>query len=346
MVEVIDTAKPRPHTRRITGILIVALVTLSAPAAFADTWANVTVITLDGWEYSEVTVTCTPGDSYVILINTARARKLLELANIKMIRNDRGEDITLHVLSCGTLHETMEPISKPSPPRTTPPVSDAQPDGKPERRISKTPIIESEREVRHIVEARFRFSPTVGVGYSTTSGDWFEGFTSGILLDIIARFGVKNDLFMGFAFRRQELGVEDDWQSICFYDEYDNYVCASAQWDVVLKEMYFIVGYMTTPRKFSTPIGYAEFGVGAIQHDIKLTLSYQGIVESDDSDESKLTLMWGGGVLFPLNRRIGLDLEAHFRWTGDFGSSYPYREDITGFIFGFRGGIVFFLGGS
>ena len=340
------TTKSGPGVRGISSILMATLIILCAQGAHAGTWVNVTVVTSGGWEYTDMTVVCEPGDDSITLINADKGRKKVNTSNIQTIRDRRGVDITAQVLSCATGIDEMKLPSELPSSRVTPPSSDALPKGESMNRIQMTPVEKTKKGARNSFEPRFRLSPTLGAGYSITSGDWFEGFTSGMLLDIAARFAVKNDMFMGFAFRRQNLGVKEEWKTMCFYDDFGNYMCVNMEWDVVLKEMYFLLGFMTTPRKYSTPIGYGELGIGAIQHDIQITAYYEGIGESGDSDETKFAMMWGGGVLFPLNRRIGIDLEIHCRLTGDIGSSYPYRKDITGFLFGFQAGIVFFVGGD
>ncbi len=167
----------------------------------------------------------------------------------------------------------------------------------------------------------------------------------------MARFGLNENVFIGCGYRHQSLGVESDLEGyVCIYDDYGEYVCANMEWDVNLHEFLFFLGLMTAPAKYTTPIVYGSFGLGATKHNIELTLSADGASESAKTDETKFAIFGDLGVLFPFNATFGLDLSASIRVTGDFSSDGGYsgygNYGNTGLLFGFRGGVVFFIGGN
>lgn len=191
---------------------------------------------------------------------------------------------------------------------------------------------------------RFRGLLTLGGGYGIAGGDWYEGFTSGVAFDLGARFAVSDYVYVGFSYRYQKLGVESYLENLEIFDGVD-FVSVEVDWDVHVSETFFIVGFMTDPLTDSTPLGYLEVGIGAMNHVIEATASTQdlGSVPVND-DEMEYGLLVGGGGIFPFSKTVGVNVDGIMR-TVRAGGGDGYESSL-GVIFGVRAGIAFLLGGD
>lgn len=196
---------------------------------------------------------------------------------------------------------------------------------------------------------RFRGMLSGGIGYGIPAGDWFEGITSGFAAEGALRMGVAKDFFVGFGYKHQWLGVEDSYQNYCYYDEFDDYRCVPLDWDVHLDEFYFLFGWMTPVLAYADPFAYLEFGIGGIEHDMTLGESVDDAYDSLENDEMKFGMLFAVGGVYPLSREIGLNVEADMRLTGE-GDEYDHCDPCgdysgsTGYLFGFKVGLVAMLG--
>lgn len=317
---------------RRLALLVFAVVLAAAMDALAETWERAKIVTTDGKEYSDVSVRCEVDQDYLTIIDGSGSQKQLEHSMVRSISDQVGQDITELVKACGA-------------------GSRKEPDQRPVREagVSKPRSSKKDGKGRVLLGRRFTFSPSAGFGYATTTGDWFEGLTSGMCFDLIARFGVGDHVFIGGGYRYQALGVERYLEGqVCGYNDYGEYVCGYLEWDVNLHEFMLVLGFMTNPDRYTTPIAYGSFGIGATKHNIKLTATVQNDSESAKTDETKLALFWDVGLLIPFNETIGLDIGANMRATGDFSSGGAYstysQYDNTGLLFGFRLGLAMFLG--
>jgi len=341
-------------THTIMAVCFVAGLVLVPGLTLAETWENVSITTVDGWEYPGVTLEVDEGAANLVLINSDGARRSIARSRIRIIRDADGYDITRTVLEGGTEPaETIEPVV---PRERTGPTQPLEPRGaRRDREFGKptrlnrggastvettTPSEPTETRRRNqrgrtlLAGPRFRFSPTVGVGYGTPSGDWFEGFTGGMAIDGGARIAVTEEVYIAFNYRHQKLGVESSLEYMYGY---------AVDWDVSLTEYMFCLGVMTEPSRRTSPIGYLEFGFGGVKHDLSFTISdgYGGSA-SMGTDETKFGMLIAGGGIFPLGGNAGIDIGVNMRLTGS-GEESGY-ESSNGFLIGIRAGLVLLIG--
>lgn len=198
---------------------------------------------------------------------------------------------------------------------------------------------------------RFKAMFSGGVGYGFATGEWFEGITSGFAAEGAVRLGLSRDFFLGFSYKHQWLGVEDSYKELCFYDEYSEYECVPFDWDVELNEYYFIFGWITPVLTYESPFAYVEMGIGGVEHDMSLGASVGDEYASAETDVTKFGMLFAVGGVFPVGRDIGLNVEADMRLTGE-GDERDSCEPCgdyagsTGFLFGFKVGLVAMFGGG
>ena len=179
---------------------------------------------------------------------------------------------------------------------------------------------------------RYRFAITIGGGYSSSSGDWFEGLTSGGTFNFGCRFALSNNLSIGMLYKYQELGVGS---------EYD---FSWVDWDVHLQEIYFMVGFNSKPSTYTGPFAFWDFGLGSVGHSItaRSTIGYESIT----LDESKFGLITSAGCIIPFDKWIGIQIDANLRITGEGDTSrYDYYDNSsTGLLLGFGINLIALLG--
>jgi len=203
------------------------------------------------------------------------------------------------------------------------------------------------RELRY--GPRFKAMLSGDVGYGFATGDWYDGITSGFAAEGAVRLGISRDFFLGFSYKHQWLGVEDSHKELCYYDEFGDYRCDPLDWDVALNEYYFIFGWMTPVLTYEAPFAYLEVGIGGIEHDMSLGASTSDEFASAETDDTKFGMLFAVGGVFPFSKEIGLNLEADMRVTGEGDEYYPcepcgYYSGSTGFLFGFKVGLVVMFG--
>lgn len=198
---------------------------------------------------------------------------------------------------------------------------------------------------------RFRFSLSGAVGYSTTTGEWFDGLTHGPFANGVVRAAVANNVYLGAGYRYQLLDADQDLQGYIFLcDEFDNCAEGLAEWDIALSEYLFLVGFMSNPTSDTTPIAYFELGFGALYHDIEFRFYDQSstVPEVSKTKETKFAFQTAIGAIFPLGPQIGLDFQGNMRITGDTGGTDfdgTTYSSSTGYLFGASLGVVLMFGG-
>ncbi len=345
----------------ITGILIAAAICLSVARAHAEVWKNVTVISATGWSMLIVTVENVAGDSAIVIVSDDGARE--RGLRSRTYGSSATSEAKISPPSCS---RTPRNLPKARPPTTAPrsvrrllllPAASAiAPQAPDESRISRRPRESRREEVFY--GKRFNVMLAGGAGYSVPLGEWFEGMTSGFAGEAVVRLAVADNFYLGFSYKRQWLGIKKSYEELCFYDDYYNVQCIPVEWDIHLDEFYLAFGWMSPVSSYRTPFAYAEVGIGLVKHAITLSASVEDETASAETDETKFGMLLDAGVIFPFSDRIGLNVEADMRVTGEFSaeelsggySSYdPYSTSYSGskgVLLGFRIGIVAMLGGG
>ena len=323
--------------------LIVLYSWIIVPCARAETWSNVTVVTLTGWEYANVTVESVSNDPSIVIINADGGRKKLSRSNVSVILDQKGKDITGSVLGGAA--------TSGRPADNTVTESPAQIPARPEIGEPSKPSPSHFRQRRGdrdlLFEPRFRVSFSGGPGYSFATGEWFEGMSDGPAFNVTGRVALGRIYFLGATYRYQTVGVDPGWEgNFILYDDYGNPITVSVDFDIHFHEIFVVFGMMTEPATYTTPIGFFDIGLGSVGHSITVTATDGRDVESGGLDESKFGMIMTGGGIFPLSRSLGISLEANVRLTGQ-GNPAPYEYNETGSsgaLIGAAVNLVLFLG--
>ncbi|MAE69218.1 MAG: hypothetical protein CME06_01985 [Gemmatimonadetes bacterium] len=178
---------------------------------------------------------------------------------------------------------------------------------------------------------RFRVLIDAGLGAATTTGSWFESYTSGLSWQLGARLAGNRNTTMGLRYRRQHLGLA---------------LSSAGSGSDRIEEYFFILGLTAAPRSKRAPQINAHFGIGAI-HSVLVGLSDPGdppTLPAIVSQEDRLALRTGAGLILPLSEHFGFEIESNLRITGR-GATDPLdpSSSATGALFGIALRVVWML---
>jgi hypothetical protein len=309
-----------PCIRRIVFLgLFLLTVFCSIPTSqiSAETmiWKDVTVITVSGLHYRDIDIGIAPSGKEIVLVKEDSIQQTIRISNINMILDSEGEDITEQILYNAENNEKLM----------------------------------TDEEMGYIYK-RYSFGISASIGYGWTALDWFEGITSGSAFTIDMHYLFSSRGTLGVQYRYQKLGVDNELEGefyVC--DDYSNCMDVNIDWNVHLSEYFIYFGGATKPKTLRKPIGYLLLGFGLIDHRMEITVSDDSYSESASDDMIKFAMLLAGGITVPVNRHLGVKLEADLRTTGD--NYYPFAsflEEATtlGILFGLEVGIVYMFGGE
>ncbi|HUU45918.1 MAG TPA: hypothetical protein VM118_09310, partial [Acidobacteriota bacterium] len=189
-----------------------------------------------------VSVESVPSEPYIVMVNQDGGRKQFSRSNIRMVLDQQGADISNLVL-----HPTGGDSSSPADSLSRAVVSPPN-DFKPDKTTEKSKVGDrgySNRPEYLLYGSRFRFALSGGVGYGAATGDWFEGFNSGLAWGLAGRLALTDYIFIGLSYRHQKLELDSELQ-----------VGPSARFDFDLNEAYFLIGFMTRATDYNDAIGF------------------------------------------------------------------------------------------
>lgn len=283
-----------------------------AAAAFGQTWTNVTLTDVNGWKHEGVTVRVEPGSHSLKLINSVGEHQYLEASRVRVVRSGDGHDITKEVLAAVGPEDEQ---GSPEPSGESPALRN-QRTGLSEDSPNSEVRAPETQQARPLYGPRFRFDLGVSLGYGVPSGDWFEGLEGGVSFGTRARLAFTDNLFFGLSVTRQILGAGSE----LFLGS-----------DVHLIEFYASAGAMTRPSEHTTPIGYAEFGIGLVDQDV-LVISAESL-----SGQSRVSFLTAAGIMIPVSQSVGVDFQGDMRITGG--------AEGAGTLLGIKVGVVRMFGG-
>jgi len=292
----------------------------------AETFENVKLVTLTGWEYVNVTIQTVEGEPHVVVISEEGGQKKISRSNIRLILDQAGKDITAAVLGrVAPAPELQDGTVRQTPSGTS------------------VPDYRSGNRSGYLYGPRYRVALSCGLGYGLTMGQWFEGLTSGLAFDFTGRIALTENVYFGLTYRYQNLGVEDEWSYVDLYDDYGVWLgTVEVEWDVHLSEVYGLVGFMTESKGLTKPFGFGEMGFGAIGHSMSVKAA--GVPGAGSStNESKFGMLLVSGGVFPLSKTVGLCLQADMRLTGS-GSEYGEGTGTSGVLMGIDASLILLLG--
>jgi hypothetical protein len=258
----------------------------------------------------------------VVLTNPDGSQKTLSKSNISLILDRKGKDITAEVLHNGS-HDALNQNNLDKYQNNSNNGTYGNNTGLNSAKASRSGLGQN-----YYLVPRFRLCLFLGYGYSMTTGRWFDGLTDGSAIITGARISITENIFLGFNYRRQGIGVDQDYLENLFHQMYGHYdVNISA--DATFNEFFFAVGWMTEPFRPTQPLGFTEFGIGSINHKFEFKIDTDYPEQSLTTDENKLALLWTGGAIIPFNENVGICIKGSMRLTGS-GSQYEYGVEYQG----------------
>lgn len=316
----------------IATFLFVAPTLLPASRAAAEAWSGVTLVTASGWEYAGVDVEASADGSEVTIVQPDGARKRMSRANVRVILDPTGKDITSVVFA------NVAPPAMAAPPATRAPQGPAMPPPYvPERTVDRSAVVPG---------PRYRVLISVTPGLGIAGGDWYEGMNQGASVSGSLRIVAADAVYFGVRYRYQKLGVDDTYlQAFYVVDDYGNPVALDMK--VHLNQIYGLVGFQTTPLDYRSPFAFFEVGFGGIAHHIDMAVPSSSTAGVVGYDETKLGVLFAGGGVIPFGRSVGLEIQTDMQITGSGDSNQYdlYDTSTTGYLFGIGVGLAWLIGG-
>jgi hypothetical protein len=306
-----------------------------------ERWERITVITVDGWEYPNVTVELVDAGQALRVTRADGARREFALAEIRELQDSIGRDVTAHVIPGWR----GRPAEGPPPTRTGPERA-AEPRGAPH----DEPFVEVARSVasdnpaadQPLLATRFAVALAGAAGYGKPLGRWFDGFGGGESYSGQLRLAVTGNVYIHGLYRYQRLPYEGGEVALA-----PGLVTASG--DLELRQLLFGLGFMPRRSDWRQAIPYLELGYGRTTHERAVGAPPPGadfeIVGESDVSIDEPTVFAQVGVIMPLGREIALEMGVNAVHTGDdllrFG-----EDDASGTIVSGRLGLTLLLGQS
>ncbi len=163
-----------------------------------------------------------------------------------------------------------------------------------------------------------------GIGASATAGSWFESYTQGRSWQAGVRLAANSHTTLGLRHRRQWLGIAD------------RFTTRSDAPQERVEEWFLVLGLTSAPRSERTPQWSVQIGIGSISGIlVGLREPSFPFMPTLISEVDRLALRTGAGVVVPLGRRLGIEIEGNLRVVGQ-GVSDPQdpSSTATGMLFG------------
>ena len=313
-------------------ILLVTLSSSTAPGARAQSyefggqeevapteaivWHNVTLIDLQGWRMSGVTIRWADNGETLLVQRSDGASKTYTPDQIRSIRDADGLNITAEVVAARELG--AQPVTQTGQP-------DMAPGGAGEIGYVAASRTEPTTMIDLITPRLFDFAIDAGLGYATTSGGWFAGLDPGLNYHVGARIRVGRSNYFHLLHRHQDLGS----QTFTYY-EYDSYRSFTAE--ASLNEYQILFGHHGRPLRDTAlrGAGYVEVGISVMDHQVR-TSAY-----SNSASLTKVGFAVRGGLILKISERIAGDLTLTCTWK----SALFTDSEAAGLLLGAHGGII------
>lgn len=303
---------------RAQAIVVVIMVFLSAQPAFAQgsgaTWKDVSVTLRDGWSYAKVIVRVDDSDPTALLVTRPDgATKRVPVADVQMIRDVDGRDITAQILPVPVEVETpyYSEIGVAAPAGAS---SAAGTSGGGDRTYPFSAML------------------SAGLGYGHPFHDFYEGMQDRVSWHVQVRMPVEPRTYLTVIYRNQQLyrgGIE-----IYDPDDGQTYTVDTA---LDLQEILFLFGFLGKLKHPGAARAYFEIGGGLGIHSG--TLSYDGQTANDSFN--RFLLVGQFGVMVPLGQG-GAGLDFGISLAGKIFSTTS--GEPSGFVGGIHGALTYAFG--
>ena len=287
----------------------------AAPLAVSATiWVGVKVVDAQGWQYAGVRLRWVQDGTVLEIRRSDGAIKLFPPEQVVRVFDASGADITNDVGAA------RSGVLAPPPGLPTTDASGTEFGSAPVQR-GATLSGASEKYTRRL----FNTAIDAGIGLASVSGNWFAGLEAGMNASGGIRFMTSERDYLHLAYRYQSLGQ----QSFEIYD----FGYQVVEVDASVHEFQILFGRhasLVADKKVSS-VGYAEFGVAALNHRF-------GFSSGGGESLTRFGFVTQGGLMVLMSEAAALDLSVSAvwkpGWSGDEGS---------GFVIGGQAGLIFFF---
>ncbi|MBM4130083.1 hypothetical protein FJ250_03510 [bacterium] len=292
-----DQGVPYGNPERMAWRLALALVVLTAAyvVAAADEeggangpWHGVTVTDAGGWTLRDVTLALAADGEGLVIIRADGAEKPLAFADMALVVDADGRDITDEVL---TGVPALEPGAEEEPePR------EADPRANPEFDVvPPEPALLPGRGLGGGRPPLFAFALDAGGGAADLTGDWFWGLEDGGFAQFGARLAHAERAYLHLLYRHQDAGT----RSFAGYGEVPRVV------DFTMQSFQLMYGSHTVDRRKSRlrALGYCEAGGGIM----RLRAESGG----ETASSTRFAFAMQAGMWLPATDELTLDLGLH-----------------------------------
>jgi hypothetical protein len=303
---------------RIVSCLLLSVVLFAAAgvAVAGDPWSDLTVTQQDGWTHRHVTATVSDDGATLDLVREDGSRLALPVAEVAVIRDAGGRDITVEVLPArADRHRTLP---------TIPP--DELTGGHRAERLAPEDMTGPGRY--------FRVALGGGAGFGITNGSYYAELDDGVSYHGDLRYGLSHRTYVKLAWRTNRLFETQ----IPAYEEGTEEYLGDIDVTVDLNQYLFMFGLMNSPDDTRTR-SYLEVGFGWGDH--VTTAELLGVSASEKVGRGLVATQVG--MIVPLGG-AGLAVEGAISYTLKLFGSGP--DEGMGGVLGAQAGLVFLLGGG
>lgn len=286
---------PFGNPARLARRLALALVALAAGFVVAAAgqegdlsdgpWHGVTVTDAHGWTLRNVSLYVSGDEQGLVIVRADGAEKQVAFADVVLVLDAGGRDITEEVLTGVPTAEALEPA---------PPAAD--PGMAPEFAVEQSRA--GRRGWRRQAPGTpppFSFALEAGGGASSLMGDWFWGFDDGAFTQFGARLAGAGRGYLHLLYRHQNVGGRD-----YFYYDYP-----PPPSEVTMQSFQLMYGRNTASNGSGALVsqGYFEGGGGVMRLRESGSGYFQGI--------SRFAFAMQAGLWLRVDRDLAIDLAIH-----------------------------------
>lgn len=289
---------PSGNPGRLARRLALALVALAAGCVVAAAgqegdlsdgpWHGVTVTDANGWTMRGVTLALAADDEGLVIIRADGAEKPLAFADVALVVDAEGRDITDEVLTGVPAFEPGagdEPEPREADSRANPEFDVARP----------KPELVPRRGPGRGRPTMFAFALDAGGGVADVTGDWFWGLEDGGFAQLGARLAHSGRGYLHLVYRHQQAGTR----------QFNDFVEPTITIDFTMQSFQLLYGHHTAEKSAQSlrSLGYVEVGGGVM----RLSAS-DG---TGDASLSRFAFATQAGLWLRASESLVLDLGLH-----------------------------------
>lgn len=358
------------HLNSIFALHLIIFLFLAISTSYAAT-KNATVVLKNGKTYEEVSVKLNNAFKVIeIKSEDGKIKKKISVTQVSSILDEDGNDITKNILGRWynpnqvmpekpAVEEKLEgkevessPPDQTTTQESTPIISEPKKQEDPPKK--ERWLSDDNPRVINAKKKTWNVAFKAGSGYNIPGGVWFEGVKSGIGLGGNFLIALNHKYALSFEYSKTGLYVDDDF--LRFYIIEPGYSITNQTSDFSTSRYYVSFLYYKQGKANShglKPIYYIYTGLGMVRHQFL----YEGTLVDDftgaqaplsmEDTVDKFSMPAGVGVIFPLSKKLGIDLGASLDYLfiqSVENNTFATSDNVqTAIVFNINLGLVYFL---